>query len=151
MVSLNSISVTFFFLQEFIDFQIFLSVYAMFDQIIFGQPENWQGSTTDLFRQLHQENGLMFAEGTHWHSKFSHLVSYGAGYYSYLYASIFSADIWATCFQDGATAFDKNTGEKYWKEILVHGGSKDPNQMLRSMLGREPDVSTFFNRLSKSV
>jgi len=119
----------------------------MFDQTIFGQPEKWQsaGSTTDLFEKLHCENDLLFARGTHWHSKFGHLVSYGAGYYSYLYASLFSADIWKESFSHDA--FSRSAGEKYWKEILIHGGSKDPNQMLKSMLGRGPKVDSFFRSL----
>lgn len=121
----------------------------MFDQTIFGLPEKWQsaGSTTDLFEKLHNENGLHFAKGTHWHSKFGHLVSYGAGYYSYLYSSLFSADIWNECFANGRDAFRRSAGEKYWKEILIHGGSKDPNQMLKSMLGRGPKVDSFFRSL----
>lgn len=125
------------------------SVYAMFDQLIFGLPEKWQsaGSTSDLFAKLHHENGLLFANGTHWHSKFGHLVSYGAGYYSYLNASLFSADIWNKCFANGTDAFSRNAGEKYWKEILVHGGAKDPNQMLKAMLGRGPKVDSFFKSL----
>jgi len=124
-------------------------VYAMFDQLIFGLPEKWQsaGSTSDLFAKLHHENGLLFANGTHWHSKFGHLVSYGAGYYSYLNASLFSADIWNKCFANGTDAFSRNAGEKYWKEILVHGGAKDPNQMLKAMLGRGPKVDSFFKSL----
>mmetsp|Transcript_7155 Transcript_7155/g.13586 ORF Transcript_7155/g.13586 Transcript_7155/m.13586 type:complete len:123 (-) Transcript_7155:132-500(-) len=118
----------------------------MFDQTIFGIPDKWKdaGSTTNLFAKLCREHGLLYADGTHWHSKFGHLVSYGAGYYSYLYASMFSADLWSQCFRNGDDAFNRRAGQKYWKEILIHGGSKDPNQMLRSMLGRDPQVDSFF-------
>lgn len=129
-------------------------VYALFDQTIFGLPEKWKTgasghstSTADLFKSLHLQNNLLYADGTHWHSKFGHLVSYGAGYYSYLYASIFSADIWSTCFDGGSKALNRDAGTKYWKEILIHGGSKDPNHMLHAMLGREPKVGPFFTSL----
>jgi intermediate peptidase len=129
-------------------------VYALFDQTIFGVPEKWatnsagvSNSTTDIFKALHLQNGLLYADGTHWHSKFGHLVSYGAGYYSYLYASIFSADLWNTCFDGGSDAFSREAGNKYWKEILIHGGSKDPNHMLSAMLGRDPKVDPFFKSL----
>lgn len=125
-------------------------VYSIFDQTIFGIPEKWKsvGSTTDLFAKLSRENGLLYADGTHWHSKFGHLVSYGAGYYSYLYASIFAADIWKKCFDNGADAFNRKVGQKYWNEILIHGGSKDPHQMLKSMLGRQPEVDSFFQLMT---
>ena len=123
-------------------------VYALFDQTIFGDPQKWaHHSTTDIFSSLHKDNGLLFADGTHWHSKFGHLVSYGAGYYSYLYASTFSADIWSTCFAGGSDAFSREAGDKYWNEILINGGSKDPNRMLNAMLGREPKVDSFFQSL----
>jgi len=125
-------------------------VYATFDQIIFGSPEAWRGvdgtiTTTDVFASLHRENNIPYVDGTHWHSRFGHLVTYGAGYYSYLYASIFSADLWNTCFAGGTKAFDSDVGMSYWNNILIHGGSKDPNLMLRNMLGRDPKAEGFFN------
>ncbi len=128
-------------------------VYSLFDQLIFGPPEDWSGvnsdsgnimSTTDLFAELHRQYDVPYAEGTHWHSRFGHLVTYGAGYYSYLYASMFSADLWNTCFDGGAKAFSSDVGMKYWKEILIHGGAKDPNLMLRTMLDRDPKPDEFF-------
>ena len=124
-------------------------VYCQFDQVIFGPPDNWRGmkTTTDVFASLSKESYLPYVQGTHWHSRFGHLVTYGAGYYSYLYAAMFSADLWTTCFHAGEHAFSRKAGTKYWKEILIHGGSKDPNLMLKRMLGREPRVASFFNIL----
>lgn len=124
-------------------------VYALFDQMIFGPPDLWRKeggamSTTDAFAALHREYNIPYADGTHWHSRFGHLVTYGAGYYSYLYASIFSADLWNTCFAGGAKAFSRDAGISYWNEILIHGGAKDPNLMLRTMLGRDPKADEFF-------
>ncbi len=132
--------------------------YAIFDQTIFGIPEKWigtQGSnpttTTNLFAAIHKDHNLLYVDGTHWHSKFGHLVTYGAGYYSYLYASIFSSDLWHKCFDNGSAALSRSAGDKYRNEILVHGGSKDPNDMLKNMLGREPKPDSFFQSLSMSV
>ena len=124
-------------------------VYCLFDQQVFGPPERWRGekTTTDIFASLSKESNVPYVEGTHWHSRFGHLVTYGAGYYSYLYASIFSADLWATCFHGGKQAFSRKAGNRYWNEILIHGGSRDPNLMLNNMLGREPRVASFFNDL----
>jgi intermediate peptidase len=123
-------------------------VYAKFDQIIHGPPKNWRDhqdrTTTDVFASLHKENNLFYAPETHWHSKWGHLVTYGAGYYSYLYADIFAADIWHSNFGGGSKAFDRHSGKRYWDEILVHGGAKDPNMMLKSILGREPSAESFF-------
>ena len=124
-------------------------VYGLFDQTIFGPPDAWRGSdlsttTTDLFAALHLEHNVPYVNGTHWHSRFGHLVTYGAGYYSYLYASIFSADLWNTCFANGDRAFSPEVGQSYWNKILIHGGAKDPNLMLKAMLGRDPNAESFF-------
>lgn len=121
---------------------------AQFDQTLFGLPDAWSGkSTTDVFATLHQENSVPYADGTHWHSRFGHLVTYGAGYYGYLYASVFAADLWKTCFLDGEKSLSRNAGMKYWKKMLVHGGAKDPNIMLKALLKRDPDVDPFFSSL----
>jgi len=138
-------------------------VYGMFDQTIFGDPDLWRNgtttttttTTTDVFASLHREYNVPYMDGTHWHSRFGHLVTYGAGYYSYLYASIFSADLWNTCFAaEGGTGgsgngsvLSRKAGNAYWKEMLIHGGAKDPNLMLKAMLGREPKVDSFFQSL----
>lgn len=123
-------------------------VYAKFDQIIHGPPNVWRDrqdrTTTEVFASLHKQNNLFYAPGTHWHSKWGHLVTYGAGYYSYLYADVFAADIWHNTFGGGSKAFDRESGTRYWNEILVHGGAKDPNMMLNSILGRDPSAESFF-------
>ena len=124
-------------------------VYARFDQELFG-PRPCSASTcrttTDIFSRLHMEHSVPYAEGSHWHSRFGHLVTYGAGYYGYLYSQVFAADIWHQCFS--ANPLCTVEGTKLWKEILRHGGAKDPNAMLRAVLGREPRVNSFFDSIS---
>jgi len=130
-------------------------VYALFDQTIFNNPDLWRGpptsggsnttTTTDVFAMLHRKNGVPHVDGTHWHTRFGHLVTYGAGYYSYLNASIYSADLWSSCFAENA--FSRKAGMAYWKQMLIHGGSKDPNLMLKALLGRGPQVDSFFQSL----
>jgi Zn-dependent oligopeptidase len=39
-------------------------------------------------------------------------------------------------------------GMKIWKEMLIHGGGKDPKKMLEVVLGREPSVEPFFHGIS---
>jgi len=127
------------------------AVYAKFDQTIFGDPTLWKGkgmSTMDVFTSLHHDHKILYADGTHWYTRFGHLVTYGAGYYSYLYCSYYAADLWKTCFDGGGSgALNRDIGLTYWKEMLIHGGSKDPNVMLETMLGREPRVNSFLEFL----
>jgi intermediate peptidase len=114
-------------------------IHSIFDQTIFGQRETWKDKNTiEVFAKLHMKYSFPYADGTHWFSRFGHLITYGAGYYSYLYSNIFASDIWATCFEYGDKVLSRKSGEKLWNNLLAHGGSKDPNKMLFDVLGREP-------------
>mmetsp|Transcript_24438 Transcript_24438/g.56951 ORF Transcript_24438/g.56951 Transcript_24438/m.56951 type:complete len:306 (+) Transcript_24438:3-920(+) len=117
-------------------------LYSRFDQALFGIPDDKSRSTTEMFAALYHENGIPYAPGTHWHSRFSHLVTYGAGYYGYLYAQVFASDIWGRVLMNDS--LDRQAGDLIWREVLVHGGAKDPNVMLRTVLGRAPSGDTFF-------
>jgi intermediate peptidase len=140
-------------------------VHSKFDQALFGNtpcsPSLGGCSSTNMFQRLHEEAGMPYAIGTHWHTKFGHLVTYGAGYYGYLYAQTFAADIWmsvlAPCMASSSSssprrhhldAAVRNGGMKIWKEMLLHGGAKDPKEMLHAVLGREPSVDPFFRGMS---
>jgi len=129
-------------------------VHSRFDQALFGDrpctPSLGGVTSTEMFARLHREAGIPHAEGTHWHSRFGHLVTYGAGYYGYLYAQMFAADVWMSCLEgrwNGTNRGDgglREGGMKIWKEMLIHGGAKDPMEMLKGVLGREPSVDPFF-------
>ena len=73
-------------------------------------------------------------------------VTYGAGYYGYLYDQVFAADIWETRF--AKNPLGQEEGEVLWKEMLIHGGSRDPNIMLKNVLGREPSLDAFFRGIT---
>eukprot|EP00797_Seminavis_robusta_P018285 Sro273_g105090.1 intermediate peptidase (325) ;mRNA; r:23300-24274 len=120
-------------------------LYALFDQQIFGSSVPRDGDlskspavsdTTEIFAGLHREHGVPYAEGTHWHSRFGHLVTYGASYYGYLYSQVFAGDIWKHCFE--GDSMSREAGERIWKTMLIHGGARDPNLMLEELLGRRP-------------
>ena len=122
-------------------------LYALFDQQIFGAPIPRDGdisksiaisNTTDTFANLHREHGVPYADGTHWHSRFGHLVTYGAAYYGYLYSQVFAGDIWRHCFE--GDSMSRQAGDRIWKTMLIHGGARDPHLMLKELLGRRPRV-----------
>ena len=124
-------------------------VYSAFDQALFGERQSPSPvSTTDLFRRLHGDHGVPHADGTHWHSRFGHLVTYGAGYYGYLYSSVFASDIWTTTLGgDGGDPMGRRGGMKIWKEMLAHGGARDPGAILKNLLGRDSEVGGFFGQM----
>jgi mitochondrial intermediate peptidase len=114
-------------------------LYSFFDQKLFGIPDPTVASPTQLFSDLHRQFDVPYMEGTHWHSRFSHLVSYGAGYYGYLYSEVFARDIWNHLLSNGRS-LDRSTGDELWNKLLRHGGAKDPRIMLTDLLGRPPKV-----------
>ena len=118
-------------------------IYARFDQELFATPPS--NSTAAIFDGLHKAYGVPYAEGTHWYSRFGHLVTYGAGYYGYLYSQVFAADIWQNNFARNPLSLTE--GGMLWKGLLRHGGARDPISMMKTVLGREPKVDSFFDSL----
>jgi intermediate peptidase len=57
-------------------------------------------STAILKELQNKHTSIPYADDTYWHSRFGHIVGYGAGYYSYLYARVFAAQVWKKCFAD---------------------------------------------------
>jgi len=71
---------------------------------------------------------------------FSHIFAggYAAGYYSYKWAEVLSADTWSAFEEAGI--FDPETGKRFRSEILEQGGARDAAELFRAFRGREPSV-----------
>jgi oligopeptidase A len=69
---------------------------------------------------------------------FTHVFAggYAAGYYSYLWAEVLSADAFAAFEAEGI--FDHATGQRYRREILAVGGSRPALESFVAFRGREP-------------
>ena len=69
---------------------------------------------------------------------FTHIFAggYGAGYYSYLWAEVLSADAFGRFEEAGV--FDRATGEAYRKAILAVGASRPALESFVEFRGREP-------------
>jgi oligopeptidase A len=73
-------------------------------------------------------------------NSFSHIFAggYAAGYYSYKWAEVLSADAFSLFEEKGI--FDKATGEKFLTSILANGGSQKAMDLFQDFRGREPSI-----------
>jgi oligopeptidase A len=71
-------------------------------------------------------------------NSFSHIFAggYAAGYYSYKWAEVLSADCYAAFEEEGL--FNVETGARFLREILSVGGSRPAIDSFRAFRGREP-------------
>lgn len=71
---------------------------------------------------------------------FGHIFAggYAAGYYSYKWAEVLSADAFSKFEEDGI--FNSETGQQFKTCILERGGSKEPEELFKAFRGREPSV-----------
>jgi len=101
-----------------------------------------KGSKTvmDLIREVRDEVAVLLPP--EWHrfpNSFSHIFGggYAAGYYSYKWAEVLSADCYAA-FEEAGNPFDAAVGKRYLDEILSKGGSRPALENFKAFRGREP-------------
>ena len=84
-------------------------------------------------------------ELSRWINSFSHIFAggYAAGYYSYKWAEVLSADAYSA-FEEAAkltgSVLDTKTGTRYREEILEVGGSRPAAESFKAFRGREPSI-----------
>ncbi|AJP49199.1 oligopeptidase A [Rugosibacter aromaticivorans] len=76
-------------------------------------------------------------------NSFSHIFGggYAAGYYSYKWAEVLSADAYSAfeeASQKTGSTLDAATGERFWREILAVGGARPALESFAAFRGRAP-------------
>jgi oligopeptidase A len=81
---------------------------------------------------------------------FSHIFDggYAAGYYSYSWAEVLSADAWSAFEESGV--FDPATGRRYREAILEVGGSRAAMDSFKAFRGREPRIDALLRHQGMS-
>ena len=114
--------------------------FALFDFRLHHEFDPARGARTlDLLEEVRREVAVIVPPA--WHrfpNAFTHIFSggYSAGYYSYLWAEVLSADAFSAFEEAGV--FDAETGARYRREILAVGGSRPALESFVAFRGREP-------------
>ncbi|WP_394130878.1 oligopeptidase A [Shewanella maritima] len=71
---------------------------------------------------------------------FAHIFAggYAAGYYSYKWAEVLSADAFSRFEDEGI--FNAETGQSFLENVLEMGGSEEPMELFKRFMGREPSI-----------
>ena len=121
--------------------------FCMLDMAYHTLKEPLEGDIMDFESKAWSRTQLLPAvPGTNMSVQFSHIMSggYAAGYYGYKWAEVLDADAFSLFLEKGI--FDKETAERFRREILSQGGTQDPMQLYVNFRGKEPDIKALLMR-----
>lgn len=124
--------------------------FALFDMRLHAEYQPEAGVSTELGAKLGEKVQLLLDEVraqvsvivpprfNRFQHSFSHIFAggYAAGYYSYLWAEVLSADAFGRFEEEGV--FNPATGQDFLHWILERGGSAEPMELFKGFRGREP-------------
>ena len=123
--------------------------FALFDMLLHSQPQPVTSGEAilALLQQVRAEVAVLQPPAySRTANTFSHIFAggYSAGYYSYKWAEVLSADAYAA-FEEaaqarGASTLDVETGRRYRQAILEAGGSRPAIESFKAFRGREPTL-----------
>ncbi|MGL4602972.1 MAG: M3 family metallopeptidase [Iodobacter sp.] len=141
----------------------FMSGSAMVRQVLLSLFDMELHGETGLIDAAAQNSALVAEFETpvapdynRWYNTFSHIFAggYAAGYYSYKWAEVLSADAYSA-FEEAAAAgksvLDPETGARFRKEILAMGGSRPAIDSFTAFRGRKPEVAALLRHNGLSV
>ena len=118
--------------------------FALFDFKLYQKLYKTEDEIQDLLDSIRKEFAAMIPPRYNkFQNGFSHIFSggYSAGYYSYKWAEVLSADAFYM-FIDSGNIFNKELGIKYRDSILSQGGSYDMDKLFFNFAQREPSVDS---------
>ena len=123
--------------------------FSLFDMLLHSQPEPLTSGSAILALQQKVRDEVAVLQPpayTRTPHTFSHIFAggYSAGYYSYKWAEVLSADAYAAfeeaAQQNGHSTLDVVTGRRYRQAILEAGGSRPAMESFKAFRGREPSI-----------
>ncbi|MFT7004758.1 MAG: oligopeptidase A [Sulfurimonas sp.] len=125
----------------------FLSASGMLRQLEFSifdfklHTELYKGDEVqELLNSIRKDTALIKTpDYNKFQNGFSHIFAggYAAGYYSYKWAEVLSADVFFSVVDEGI--FGSETAKKYLDIVLNGGGAKSMDDYFKELMGREPN------------
>ncbi|MCD7099207.1 M3 family metallopeptidase [Stenotrophomonas sp. MMGLT7] len=115
--------------------------FALFDMLLHSQFDPASDDVLELLERVRDEVAVNRPPA--WHrfpQQFNHIFAggYGAGYYSYKWAEVLSADAYAA-FEEAPDQVAE-TGARFRREVLARGGSRDAAANFQAFRGRAPRI-----------
>ena len=113
---------------------------SLFDLRIHAEPEAAR-RVQQVLDEVRAEISVLHSPSfNRFQHSFSHIFAggYSAGYYSYKWAEVLSADAWSAFEEAGALSVA--TGRRFREEILEAGGSRSAMENFTAFRGREPRI-----------
>lgn len=116
--------------------------FSLFDMLLHSQFDP-HGDKTPLQLLEEVRDKVAVVRPPAWNrfpNNFSHIFAggYAAGYYSYKWAEVLSADAYSLFEETGVLS--QETGHRFWEEILSKGGSRPALESFIAFRGREPSI-----------
>ena len=114
--------------------------FSLFDMRIHTE-EDGNADIQGILDQVRKEVSVLAPPSfNRFQHSFGHIFAggYAAGYYSYKWAEVLSADAFARFEEEGI--FNTDVGREFRARILAQGGSREPMELFIDFRGREPSV-----------
>ncbi len=114
--------------------------FALFDMHLHHDLPAGQ-TAMGLLREIRQRVAVVHPpEYNRFPNNFSHIFAggYAAGYYSYKWAEVLSADAYSLFEENGG--LNPDIGHRFWSEILAQGGARPAIESFKAFRGREPTI-----------
>jgi len=127
--------------------------FALFDfRLHAGYQPELGGRVQQVLDQVRAEVSVLIPPSfNRFQHSFSHIFAggYSAGYYSYLWAEVLSADAFGRFEEEGV--FNAQTGADFLHWILERGGSAEPMELFKAFRGREPSNQALLRHMGIQV
>lgn len=125
--------------------------FALFDMLLHTDFDPRKEDFQALLRAVREEVAVSFPPAyNRFPQSFSHIFAggYAAGYYSYKWAEVLSADAFSAFEESGI--LNPQTGEKFLEELLSRGSSRDAMENFMAFRGRRPSIDALLRHSGMS-